>query len=86
MTRISVNEARHDGYLVDMSYYPPMAYKGDRLGNHEMRSCLTDIEAELVEACQKTLAWLSEHAEEVPGSAVGVAALLGDSIDHAIRS
>ena len=47
MTR---EEAELAGYMVDMDCYPWVAYKGGRWRPETQVDCLTDLEAELLEA------------------------------------
>lgn len=52
MKRITIEQARKEGYTVDTHCYPYFAYKGARFSiepSGDVRQCYTELEAELLE-------------------------------------
>lgn len=45
-------EYKAEGFTIDSSCYPWVAYKGPRLASTESHHCLTDLEAELATALE----------------------------------
>lgn len=63
-------EALRDGFEVDTSCYPWIAYKGPRFQPTETKECLTDLEAELCDAlCRFTDLWALEYLGADPRAA-----------------
>ena len=48
--KLTPAEARAQGYTVDSTCYPWVAYKGERFSTHQWEGIFTDTEAELIEA------------------------------------
>lgn len=53
MRRITIAEAREQGYTVDTTVYPHFAYKGSRFMPNARVLCFTSDEAELIAALQR---------------------------------
>lgn len=52
MNRITIEEARAQGFTVDTTCYPHFAYKGARFQPEESRRVFTETEAELLAALE----------------------------------
>ncbi len=46
--RLTIEEARAQGYTIDTTVYPPFAYKGYRFSPDDRADCYTELEAELI--------------------------------------
>ena len=48
--KLTITEAKAQGFTVDNHAYPPLAYKGPRSKPTHTKQCFTDLETELYEA------------------------------------
>lgn len=61
MKLITIEEARAQGFTVDTTVYPHVAYKGPRFNPTSTKHCLTELEAQLakaLEAAYEHLCWI----------------------------
>ena len=61
MPRLTIREAKEQGYTVDTTCYPHLGYKGPRFAPTEAVKVLTVREADLLAACETVLRYLSSH-------------------------
>ena len=61
MLRLTIQEAKAQGYTVDTTCYPHLGYKGPRFAPIQSVRVLTELEADLLAACE---ALIAEDAEQ----------------------
>jgi hypothetical protein len=67
MSRITIKQAKEDGFIVDTCCYPYVAYKGPRFQPTEHRDCYTELEESLLNQRDELVAALKSAKAAVKG-------------------